>query len=90
MRRPAYLLCLLWTSLALAQYIEGSIRSNQWEDKDGNRQKSYDIVVRFIRMLSPTPNGNSAKPKGGNATQPFQPSEEDNPFNQNETSEVPF
>lgn len=32
-------------------YIEGSIRSRQWEDKDGNKRTAYDIVARQMTML---------------------------------------
>ena len=72
-------------------YIEGSIRTGKWKDRDGNERKSYDIVARYMQMLSPSTNGNGAKPKGGDAPQQSQPSEEDNPFRQDEGSEdIPF
>lgn len=32
-------------------YIEGSIRSRQWEDQSGNKRTSYDIVARNMQML---------------------------------------
>jgi single-strand DNA-binding protein len=32
-------------------YIEGSIRSRQWEDQSGNKRTAYDIVARDMRML---------------------------------------
>ena len=32
-------------------YIEGSIRSRQWEDQAGNKRTAYDIVARDMRML---------------------------------------
>jgi len=32
-------------------YIEGSIRSRQWEDQTGNKRTSYEIVARDMRML---------------------------------------
>jgi single-strand DNA-binding protein len=32
-------------------YIEGSIRSRQWEDQSGNKRTSYDIVARNMTML---------------------------------------
>lgn len=72
-------------------YIEGSIRSGKWEDRDGNERKSYDIVARYMQMLSPSPNGNGAKSKENKPAQPSQPSEDENPFRQDEPSEqIPF
>jgi single-strand DNA-binding protein len=32
-------------------YIEGSIRSRQWEDQSGNKRTSYDIIARDMQML---------------------------------------
>jgi single-strand DNA-binding protein len=32
-------------------YIEGSIRSRQWEDPSGNKRTAYDIVARTMQML---------------------------------------
>ena len=74
-------------------YIEGTIRSGNWEDRDGNKRTSYDIIARYMQMLSPSGNGNGAKPKPieTNRTQASEPSEDDNPFDQDERSEdVPF
>jgi single-strand DNA-binding protein len=74
-------------------YVEGSIRSGSWEDRDGNKRTSYDIVARYMQMLSPSGNGNRAKPKldETSGTQASEPSEEDNPFRQDEAAEgIPF
>lgn len=32
-------------------YIEGSIRSRQWEDQSGNKRTSYEIVAQTMKML---------------------------------------
>jgi single-strand DNA-binding protein len=32
-------------------YIEGSIRSRQWEDQAGNKRTAYDIVASRMQML---------------------------------------
>ena len=74
-------------------YVEGSIRSGNWEDRNGNKRTSYDIVARYMQMLSPSGNGNGAKPKPNetNGTQASQPSEDDNPFRADEVNEsIPF
>ncbi len=33
-------------------YIEGRIQSRQWDDKEGQKRTSYDIVANVMRMLS--------------------------------------
>jgi single-strand DNA-binding protein len=71
-------------------YIEGSIRTGKWTGRDGNERKSYDILARYMQMLSPSANGNGAKPKEAKTAPVSQPSEDENPFNQDEGSEIPF
>jgi len=74
-------------------YIEGTIRSGNWEDRNGNKRTSYDIVARYMQMLSPSGNGNGskAKPNETNSTQASEASEEDNPFRQDEAADgIPF
>src|SRR3989442_13669787 len=75
-------------------YIEGSIRSirsRKWDDRDGNERKSYDIVARYMKMLSPSAaNGNATKPESSKPAQSSESSEDDRPFRQDEASEIPF
>jgi len=73
-------------------YIEGSIRSRQWEDPSGNKRTAYEIVARDMKMLGPradseriaTSEAERAQP--GSATLPSEPpieppiSDEDIPF----------
>ncbi len=49
-------------------YIEGSIRSRQWEDKEtGAKRTGYDIVAREMKML-----GSRADSERGGAASPAQ------------------
>ncbi|MGO8814099.1 MAG: single-stranded DNA-binding protein [Terriglobia bacterium] len=32
-------------------YIEGSIRSRQWQDQSGNKRTSYEIIANSMQML---------------------------------------
>jgi single-strand DNA-binding protein len=32
-------------------YIEGSIRSRQWEDQSGNKRTAFEIIAREMKML---------------------------------------
>src|SRR5438045_9739057 len=43
-------------------YIEGSIRSRQWEDQNGNKRTSYEIVANVMKM--PGPRADSKRPAG--------------------------
>jgi single-stranded DNA-binding protein len=33
-------------------YIQGSIRNRKWEDHKGNERRTYEVVIRHMRMLS--------------------------------------
>jgi single-strand DNA-binding protein len=75
-------------------YIEGSIRSRQWEDQSGNKRTAYEIVARDMRMLgskaeaeraaaAAAPAGRPAAESPGAAAEPPPASEitdEDIPF----------
>jgi len=34
-------------------YVEGSLQTNEWQDKDGNKRWSTQIVARQMQMLGP-------------------------------------
>ena len=72
-------------------YVEGSIRSGKYEDREGNERKSYDIIARQMRMLSSS-NGNGAKGKTEDRSPATQASAEDNPFEHEngEGKDIPF
>lgn len=47
-------------------YIEGNIRSRQWEDQSGNKRTTYEIIAREMKMLgskSDSPSGGSFQPR---------------------------
>lgn len=57
-------------------YIEGSIRSNQWQDQSGNKRTTYEIVARNMQMLGSRSDAErSTQAAARSASQP-QPSEE--------------
>ena len=42
-------------------YVEGNLRTNRWETKDGQKRTSTEIVVDTLKMVGPKPAG-EAKP----------------------------
>jgi len=62
-------------------YIEGSIRSRQWEDQSGNKRTSYEIVARRMALLgsradSERTSATSVDPKQAERPSPAEPSPE--------------
>jgi single-strand DNA-binding protein len=48
-------------------YIEGTIRSRQWQDPTGNKRTSYEIIANQMQML-----GSRAESGGGGTNRPAQ------------------
>jgi single-strand DNA-binding protein len=65
-------------------YIEGSIRSRQWEDQAGNKRTAYDIVARDMRML-----GSKAESDRAAAAAPAAPPAERAPVEKPPAAEPP-
>lgn len=62
-------------------YIEGKIQTRQWEDKDGNKRYTTEIVAREMKMLT-------AKGSSGESSSPYpdEPPIPEQPY----TGDVPF
>lgn len=56
-------------------YLEGKIRTSQWDDRSGNKRTSTEVVANVMRMLSPK--GETAA--GGNVSEPSEPMEHPEP-----------
>lgn len=81
--------CTAWgkTGEAIAQYckkghrigIEGRLQQNTWEDQNGNKRSSVDIVVEKFQFLQPRAGDDTPAPAPENTgDNPF--SDEDIPF----------
>ena len=46
-------------------YIEGTIRSRQWQDQSGNKRTSYEIIANQMQML-----GSKSESGGGGMSRP--------------------
>ena len=51
-------------------YIEGSLRTNKWQDKSGNDRYTTEIVASEMQMLGGRPGGESFAPAGESASRP--------------------
>ena len=74
-------------------YIEGSIRSRQWEDQSGNKRTAYDIVAREMKMLGskadserPAPDRSAPPP----ASTPASPDQEGAVDSEITDEDIPF
>ncbi len=56
-------------------YVEGSLRTNKWQDKSGNDRYTTEIIAKEMQMIG----GKSDKPAASSTTQ--RPAPADDPFN---------
>ncbi len=62
-------ICGEYLSKGSQVYIEGRIQTRSWDDKDGNKRYTTEIVAREMKMLG-SKNDNSSGGGGGNYTEP--------------------
>lgn len=55
-------ICGEYLSKGSKVYIEGRIQTRQWDDKDGNKRYTTEIVAREMKIL--TPRGSAASDSG--------------------------
>lgn len=46
-------------------YVEGSLRTNKWQDRDGNDRYTTEVIAAEMQMLGGRDGGMSAPPGGG-------------------------
>ncbi len=49
-------------------YIEGSLRSNEWTDKEGGKRSGVEIVANEMKLLGRRPEGSSGAGYGAGAS----------------------
>jgi single-strand DNA-binding protein len=75
-------------------YLEGRLQTRKWEDRQGEKRTTVEVVASHLRILDRAPNnGNGARSDASSkATAPVD--EGDNPFNEakggDATEEIPF
>jgi single-strand DNA-binding protein len=80
-------ICGEYLSKGRQVYIEGKLQTREWEDKDGNRRFTTEIVAQTMQMLGSREGGGAGRqddyyqPPGGAAPQSGGPETEDDiPF----------
>jgi single-strand DNA-binding protein len=61
-------------------YIEGKLQTRQWEDRDGNKRQTTEIVAQFIQLLGSPQNTNNRETSNREEPPTQQIPNEDIPF----------
>jgi single-strand DNA-binding protein len=46
-------------------YIEGRLQTRDWEDRDGNKRQTTEVVAQRVQFLGSPPRGEAGGPSGG-------------------------
>jgi single-strand DNA-binding protein len=58
-------ICGEYLSKGKQVYVEGRIQTRSWEDKDGNKKYTTEIVANDVQFLGSRDMTDSGRPKGG-------------------------
>jgi single-strand DNA-binding protein len=75
-------ICDQYLSKGRMVYVEGRIQTREWEDRDGNRRWTTEIVCNQMQMLGPASGERSESSEAGEEPPPFDTleSDDDIPF----------
>jgi single-strand DNA-binding protein len=58
-------------------YVEGKLNTREWQDKDGNKRQTTEIVVEEMQLMGGKPQGQPAQQQSPQRQQAPQPSASD-------------
>ena len=73
-------LCSQYLSKGRTVYIEGRIQTREWENKEGQKQKTTEIVAQTVQFLGARGEGGGRSGGSGGSGDPPPPAEDDIPF----------
>jgi single-strand DNA-binding protein len=79
-------ICGEYLSKGRQVYIEGRIQTRDWEDKDGNKRYTTEIVANDVQFLGGRDAGSGGKAANGASTSDYQGS----PLQAPEDDDIPF
>ena len=73
-------------------YVEGSLRTNKWQDKDGNDRYTTEIIGNEMQMLDGKSSNGVPQPQAGSSSSPPQVTQvgSANPSLDNFDDDIPF
>ncbi len=71
-------------------YIEGRIRTRSWDDKDGNKRYTTEIIGDNMQLLGKRMDDSTTAPEPEKSAEPEQPGPDSTGPELNETDDLPF
>ena len=79
-------LCTQYLAKGRSVYIEGQLRTREWEDKDGNKRQTTEVHAQTVQFLGPRGTGAGSGGGGPRTSDPSAPASESPPSD----DEIPF
>ena len=73
-------ICSEYLSKGRLVYVEGRLRTRAWEDRDGNKRWTTEIIAKDMHILEPKGATGEAPGAGADLEPPVPPIEDDVPF----------
>ena len=72
--------CSQYLSKGRTVYIEGRLQTREWENKEGQKQKTTEVVAQDVQFIGPREGGGRPAGAGGASGEPPPPADDDIPF----------
>lgn len=79
-------ICQQYLSKGRQVYVEGRLQTRQWEDKEGNKRTTTEVVAQNVQFLGGAPSGD--RPRAGKSEPQF--SKEPTIIDSTPADDVPF
>lgn len=77
--------CAKYLKKGRQAYVEGRLQTREWEDRNGNKRTTTEIVAQTVQFLDSGNSGDSGRDSGGGSGEP--PANFDQSFNDDD---IPF
>jgi single-strand DNA-binding protein len=81
-------LCAQYLSKGRSVYIEGRLQTREWEDREGQKRRTTEIVAQTVQFLGGRDGGGSSGPRAGGSDVP--PADDDGAPPPPPADDIPF
>lgn len=81
-------LCAQYLSKGRSVYIEGRLQTREWEDREGQKRRTTEIVAQTVQFLGGRDGGGSGGPRAGGSDVP--PADDDGAPPPPPADDIPF
>jgi len=81
--------CARFLSKGRSCFVEGRLQTREWEDKDGIKRRTTEVVAQTVQFLG-GPRGDADRPEGASESPPADPPAASDPGGDVSRDDIPF